>query len=64
MKRFLRAKDGMVLTDGKTTADCVFLAQGEAADTWQEVTPEEAERLLPAEEADLYQALQGFGVIV
>lgn len=64
MKRFLKAEDGMVLTDGQTTADCVFLANEEALDTWKEVTPEEAERLMPAEPADYQDALRGFGVML
>ena len=64
MKRFLKAAEGMVLTNGEIAADGVFLAQGEAAEGWQEVTLEEAARLQQAEEGDLYRALQGFGVIV
>lgn len=64
MKRFLRAKEGMALTDGKHIADCVFLADGTAEGTWQEVTLAETERLRAAEETDFRQALQGFGVMI
>ena len=64
MKRFLRAQAGMVLTDGQTTAECVFLADGEDAGTWQEISLEEAALLAPAEAADYQNALRGFGVML
>ncbi|MBQ9967642.1 MAG: hypothetical protein IJO88_02840 [Oscillospiraceae bacterium] len=64
MERFLKAAEGMVLTDGRTVADCVYLAEAEQAAAWQEVTAEEAARLAPAEAADYEDALRGFGVMI
>ena len=68
-RTILYATEGMVLTDGKTYGKTIYLAEGESADTYEEIT--EAEFLQAVESgiaigeatvADYQDALAEFGV--
>lgn len=63
-KRFWKAGDGMVYTNGTIAAPCIFLARDEDKENWQETTDTEAVMLQAAEEQDYLEALKTLGVIV
>lgn len=44
-QKVLYADDGKMLTNGETYGKVVFLAEGESADTWYEITEEEYSRI-------------------
>lgn len=63
-KRFLKAAEGRLLTNGSICADCVFLSREDTAGNWREVTQQEAALLQEAQEQDYLASLAQFGVIV
>lgn len=63
-KRFWKAAEGKVYTNGVLTAPCIFLAQDEKEENWKEVPEQEAALLQEAEAVDYCEALERFGVMV
>lgn len=49
------ADDNKVLTNGKTYGTQIFLADGESADDYYEISVEEYEEILRAQEDDIQQ---------
>jgi hypothetical protein len=45
----LNAKDGMILTDGKTYGETIYLENGRTADEFYEITKEEYNRITERE---------------
>ena len=48
----LTAKDGMVFTNGEVYGKTIFLAEGESAEGWREITEEEYQATLESEDAE------------
>lgn len=67
----LRAKEGMILTNGEAFGRVVFLGTGDSADNWHEITEAKYEALMEsatdentATDADYQAALREMGVKV
>ena len=52
-RQILYADDSMVLTDGETYGTVIYLAEGEDASKYREITKEEYEKLLQENEENL-----------
>jgi hypothetical protein len=49
----LHANDGKILTNGEIYGVCIFLAEGVKADEFYEITKDEYEKVLTAENEDI-----------
>ena len=52
-RKVLCAEDGMVLTDGETYGAVIYLAEGADASKYREITKEDYEKILRAQDLEV-----------
>ena len=65
MREIIEAREGYILTDGKTYGTTIYLAEGVDASAFREITLEEYNAMFEGEEAtaeDYQNELRGMGV--